>query len=270
MGLFDNTLILTDLDGTLLDSNAQISKGNIDAIMYYMENGGKFSFATGRNYLGMKYFYDIIPANAPAVTSNGAVIYDMANGCPCEVYPMGEIAEDICRKVLDRFDDIGIEVMLADSIYVLKPNIITDRHIEYTKMTAQDGTFENIPKPWVHLLLTRDPATIAEVYDYVTKEYGDKVFVQYSASYFLEVLVGGANKGSAARRIAEIVGVPQEGIYTVGDGQNDVELLSCTKNSFSPSNSHPDILRITANILPDNDNDPLAALVEHIKHLAEK
>ena len=71
MGIFDGTLILSDLDGTLLNSNAQISQGNIDALKYYMDNGGRFSFATGRNYLGMGYFNDSIPVNAPAVTSNG-------------------------------------------------------------------------------------------------------------------------------------------------------------------------------------------------------
>ena len=56
MGIFDGILILSDLDGTLLNSSAEISQRNIDTVKYFMDNGGKFSFATGRNYTSMSYF----------------------------------------------------------------------------------------------------------------------------------------------------------------------------------------------------------------------
>ncbi|MBO7275580.1 MAG: HAD family phosphatase [Clostridia bacterium] len=265
MGIFDGTLILSDLDGTLLNSSAEISQGNIDAIKYYMDNGGRFSFATGRNYTSMNYFYDTVPANAPAVTSNGAVIYDFASGNPLEIKPIGELGEQIAAEAIRRFPDIGIEVMMADCIYLLKPDVITDMHIKYTKTSAFDGDFDTIPKPWVHLLITRDPATIHEVYDFISSEYQNRAFAQYSAPYFLEVLIFGANKGTAARRIADLLGIGYDGLYTVGDGQNDVQLLSCTKNAFAPANAHDDIKKLCPNMLPDNNHDPIAALVEHIE-----
>jgi len=266
MGIFDGTLILSDMDGTLLNSKAEIPEGNIRALQYYMNNGGKFSFATGRNYEGMKYFCDVLKVNAPGVTSNGAVIFDFTKNEPKKVFPIGEIGEEIALELLKRFDDIGIEVMYAQSIYVLKANIITDQHIEYTKMSAKNATFEELPRPWVHMLITRDPATIAEVYDFIDKNYGEKVFFQYSAPFFLELQAKVSNKGNAALEIAQMLGIEKSGLYTVGDGQNDIQLLQCTQNCFAPGNAHPDVLKVTNNILTDNDNDTLASLVQFIEN----
>lgn len=265
MAIFDGVLILSDLDGTLLNTKAEISQGNIDAIKYFMDNGGKFSFATGRNYTSMSYFYDQITVNAPAVTSNGAVIYDFGMRKARQVFALGDLAREIAEDAISLFGDIGVEVMLEDTIYVLKSDPINKMHIEYTKAQAHYGDFDTIPKPWVHLLITRDPATIAEVHDFINTKYAGAAFAQYSAPYFLEVLIEGANKGAAARCIAEMIGVSPDGLYTVGDGLNDVQLLSCTKNAFAPANCHEEIKKITSNILPDNDNDTLAALIGHIK-----
>ena len=265
MGIFDGILILSDLDGTLLNSSAEISQRNIDTVKYFMDNGGKFSFATGRNYTSMSYFFDRIPANAPAVTSNGAVIYDFNIGQAREVYALGELAQEISEDVISVFGDVGVEVQLPNTIYVLKPDPINEMHIKYTKTVANYGGFDIIPEPWVGLLVTRDPATIAEVYDYINTKYAGRAFAQYSAPYFLEVLREGANKGAAAKRIAEMIGVTQDGLYTVGDGLNDVQLLSCTKNSFSPANCHNEVRSIASALLPDNDHDTVAELIEHIK-----
>lgn len=269
MGIFDGVLILSDLDGTLLNSSAEISERNIEAVKDFMANGGRFSFATGRNYTSMSYFYDCIPVNAPAVTSNGAVIYDFDAGCARRVYALGELGEKIARELLSRFDDIGIEVMLEDTIYVLKHDPINEMHIRYTKASAHYGGFEDIPKPWVHLLVTRDPATIGEVYDFVASNYSGSVFCQYSAPYFLEILIEGATKGAGARCIADMLDISYDDLYTVGDGLNDVQLLTCTQNSFAPENCHGEVRKIASHILPDNDHDTIAELIEHIRRTRE-
>ena len=48
MGIFDGILICTDLDGTLLANDKSISDENLRAIEYFKENGGYFTFVTGR------------------------------------------------------------------------------------------------------------------------------------------------------------------------------------------------------------------------------
>ena len=265
MGIFDNTLILSDLDGTFLNSEAKMTKGNIEAVRYYIENGGRFSFATGRNITGMRYFVDEMPVNAPAVVSNGALIYDFQKDSIVKSFPVGETGERLADALEDVFPDIGIEVLMPDGSHILRENYITERHIKYTKMPCYREGRENIPKPWLHMLLCCEPKNIGELELFVKERFGDSLFFQYSADFFIEVLIKGVNKGYSSLLVAEMLNIHKSNFYTVGDGQNDTELISCSPNAFAPVNAHPDVLKLKPQMLPDNDSDALAELIKIIE-----
>ena len=76
MGKFDGILLCTDLDGTLLSSKSVVSDGNIRAINYFKEQGGKFAFVTGRVPKGAGLMRKWVEPNAPIVVFNGAGVYD--------------------------------------------------------------------------------------------------------------------------------------------------------------------------------------------------
>ena len=76
MGKFDGVLLCTDLDDTLLTYDKRVSEGNVKALNYFMDNGGRFTFATGRVPRGAKLRREYIEPNAPMVCANGAGIYD--------------------------------------------------------------------------------------------------------------------------------------------------------------------------------------------------
>ena len=48
MGIFDGYLLVSDMDGTLLNSKGKLSEENKNAIEYFVDNGGEFTLATGR------------------------------------------------------------------------------------------------------------------------------------------------------------------------------------------------------------------------------
>ena len=71
--------LFTDIDGTLLNSQKEISQENIDSIHKLVEQGGHFSVATGRCAEITFPFVDNLPINAPAILFNGAAVYDIPN-----------------------------------------------------------------------------------------------------------------------------------------------------------------------------------------------
>lgn len=76
MGKFDGYLICSDVDGTFhMGDSIPV---NSQAIRYFTDNGGKFTFATGRtvDYLRRPEFRALI--NAPACLFNGSIVYDYA------------------------------------------------------------------------------------------------------------------------------------------------------------------------------------------------
>ena len=76
----DQTVLFSDLDGTLFDSRGEISSENRLAIEEYKARGGKFSISTGREPRNaMTYVRENI-TNAPSVAINGSAIYDFGTG----------------------------------------------------------------------------------------------------------------------------------------------------------------------------------------------
>ena len=79
MGKFDGFLICTDLDGTLLRNDKTISPENLQAIAYFKQEGGFFTFVTGRMPFFVSHVYDRIKPNAPIGCINGGGLYDYPN-----------------------------------------------------------------------------------------------------------------------------------------------------------------------------------------------
>jgi len=51
---FEGLMLVSDLDGTLLNSKLEVSEENIKAVSYFVDNGGIFTIATGRMELGTR------------------------------------------------------------------------------------------------------------------------------------------------------------------------------------------------------------------------
>ena len=75
MGKYTGVLLCTDFDGTL-EVSKKISKENLDAIKYFSDNGGIFTFASGRYYEFLLEQFPGFSSKAPILALNGAVFYD--------------------------------------------------------------------------------------------------------------------------------------------------------------------------------------------------
>ena len=80
MGKFDGVLLASDFDNTILNTELPrrtgcpippISQRNVEALRYFMDNGGRFAVATGRALPAFRMFAEQVPMNAPAVVCNG-------------------------------------------------------------------------------------------------------------------------------------------------------------------------------------------------------
>jgi len=261
---FDGIFILSDMDGTFLDSTSHVTKENAEAVKYFIENGGKFSFATGRSRQGMQHFLKDVEINAPGIVSNGAVIYDFTAGKPIIENAIGEAGLELTLDLRERFPDIGVEVAKDEGVFVAHLNEISKRHLERVNCPLVVMEPHEITQPWLNILITRDPETIGEVAEYIQKNYSDKVFSQFSAKFFYEVLSKTAGKGVAAIQLRDYLGIKPENFIVVGDGPNDVELLAVTENSYVTENGCDEAKRIAKYSLPANNDHAIAALIRRL------
>ena len=73
---YENYMLITDLDGTLIPRGGIVSAENRAAVRAFVNGGGHFGIATGRTPEAAGGYVKELPINAPCVFFNGSMLYD--------------------------------------------------------------------------------------------------------------------------------------------------------------------------------------------------
>ena len=73
---YSDYLLVSDMDGTLLNNQGLVSRENIESIKKFQRMGGRFTLATGRPQAFTWRVLENIALDAPAILYDGAVLYD--------------------------------------------------------------------------------------------------------------------------------------------------------------------------------------------------
>lgn len=264
MKKFSGVWILTDMDGTLLDSEGRLTPADRAAIDHFIDEGGLFSVATGRARRSVEGFLPHLRTSAPSIVDNGAWITDLDSGQTLRQAELGEAFAELVRRVIARFPMIGVEVCLPGVQYVANHNAYTERHHKNVGLELRRRTVEEIPLPWLKINLLEEHEILLDAMEYVTRQYKDGIFAQFSLPHIYEITASGFSKGDSALWLRQHLGVRPEDFYAVGDGTNDLELLaSAGPNACAPCNARPAVLARARLLLPEN-GAAIAALIDRL------
>ena len=147
MRKFEGILICTDLDGTLLRNDKSISTTNLDAIEYFKNEGGMFTFITGRPPYLAGDICDKVKPNAPFACFNGGGIYDHNN----QEYLWKEVLSPSVMELVSYIDqkmpDMGFQVDLFDKIYYCKENSAMEEFRRRTNSPNLVRHYNDIDEP---------------------------------------------------------------------------------------------------------------------------
>ncbi len=149
MGKFDGLLLASDFDDTLYGLDLRIPERNLEALRYFIGEGGRFSISTGRAHRTFAPFAHLVPMNAPAVLSNGAAIYDFQADKMLEQTCLPDSAPSDLAEVMERFPSLSLEVYYGEDIYVCNPNEITFAHLKKVNCDYTRCPIPDMPTPWV-------------------------------------------------------------------------------------------------------------------------
>lgn len=266
MNRFENFVIVSDFDGTLTGSDGKIPEKNIEAIEYFVKHGGKFTVSTGRTYKGF-HNYSAGLINAPVLLGNGADAFDYSVNKSVFSNAIGSDAVSVINRIAEKFPEIGIEVFSCNNeSYVLNPNEQSFRHFKGLLINDFREVKEISEKlfPAVKIMLSVNEKTF-EVQDFLrTIDLKTIKFIPCTGSY-VELLSEKAGKGRALHQLADHLCVPFRNIFAVGDGSNDVDMLSEAVNSFCPSGGDALALSAAKEILCSADDGVIAHLVSVIE-----
>lgn len=273
MGKFDGVLLASDFDNTILNTERPrrtgcpippISQRDLDALHYFMDNGGRFAVATGRALPAFRMFADQVPMNAPAVVSNGAALYDFQAGSYLEVLLLPEDIRTQGQTVLDRFPTAAVEAYHLDNIiHAVRPNEYTRQHQHVTHAGVSEvPTLLDVPTPLVKIMFEDAHEPLLTLRDYVLQQpWAADYEVFFSDKTLLEVTRKGASKGAMVQRLAERLGISMEHVYCAGDESNDLSMLAVAAQGFAPANCAEAVRQSGAVIVADCDHGALAEIV---------
>lgn len=269
MGKFDGVLFFSDYDDTLYNSHLTVSPENRAAIRYFMDNGGRFSVATGRAHRTFtpQIEKEQIPFNAPVVLSNGAAIYDYEKDGYLELTQLPKATSARLAALCETFPELGFEAYFGEEVYVYNPNEVTMRHLERVAVPYTVCPIEEMRTPWVKVILQQDEPYLRQVQAYITANWAPEYEVIFSNKYLLELTALGCNKGGMVAKVAKHLGIAPDKVYCIGDNQNDIPMLALSAIPFAPANCSQPVKDWGARILNHCDDHAVAQAIEILDHM---
>lgn len=246
MPKFSNTVLITDLDGTLLPHNKILNEKDLNALKYFRQNGGIFTIATGRIIQASEQFFDALRPDAPVILNNGGLIYNVDKKEIVYEQCADDAAYDYTVVLMEKFPEMGVEVNLPDGIFVVRMTEWERRHLDMTHLPYTEKGLDEIPKTgWCKVLYSMGGGRVRELSDYAAAMGWDKTSFVISGDFLFECLPKGCTKGSALKKLSEIEKWDTFTVAAAGDYNNDIEMLEFADIAIAPQNAQ-DIVKESA------------------------
>jgi len=224
-GAYD--LLVCDLDGTLLDDSLALDPALAEAFRRASGRGLAISLATGRMPAAVDAYRDELGVTAPVIYYNGAVVRD-AHGGP------DLVSLTLPRGVLHRawrvFSQAPVHPVFYrdDRLFCVERTLAVRRYCDdeglRVDVVDDPGQFLALGG-FIKALLIGHPRDLGIVREDLTPIVAEHGRLVRTRGDYLEIIPVGASKGAALARLSTHLGVMLERVVTVGDQENDLEML---------------------------------------------
>lgn len=263
MGKFDGYILFTDLDGTLITKNdkaeASISKENIDAINYFKENGGKFSFSTGRlpEYVKDSIMKFVTP-NAPVAVVGGSCIYDFEKDSYIRINHLNRDAYSIIYDAAENSRDLYENVYLNSESRALEINFENFKGMDFVRDSLENNN-------WCKAVFTaRKECTVLDLKERLLNDsrYNKKFDFVRSWPVGLEILNIDSTKGYCVSFLKKHLNMTTS--ICVGDFENDISMIEEADIGYAVENAIDSVKAVADRITVSNEGHALAKIISDI------
>ncbi|MFJ8079478.1 Cof-type HAD-IIB family hydrolase [Streptomyces sp. NPDC096205] len=262
-GATDIRLIVTDMDGTLLDDDKQPPAELWTALELLRERGVLFSPASGRQYATLAREFSGAADGMVFIAENGT--YVVRDGVelssdPLDKAVVADVLETVRRLNADGVD-VGAVVCGKRSAYVERadePFLAEVRKYYVENRVVADATAveDDILKVALFDFGPAERTTAPALAPFTATHQ-----VVVSGEHWVDLMNGTANKGAAIRRLQRELGITPAQTMVFGDYLNDLEMLDTADWSYAMANAHPEVVRRARHLAPANtDNGVLRTI----------
>ncbi|CAM5556003.1 Cof-type HAD-IIB family hydrolase [Streptomyces aurantiogriseus] len=260
----DIRLIVTDMDGTLLDDDKQVPERLWEVLALLRERGVLFSPASGRQYATLAREFAEVADGMVFIAENGTYVVRDGRELSSDPLDPAVVTRVVAavRRLAAGGVDVGAVVCGKRSAYVER---------------ADEAFLAEVRKYYVRHEVVEDVAAVEDdvikvaLFDFGSAEettapalapFADTHQVVVSGEHWVDIMNRTANKGAALRRLQRELGITPAQTLVFGDYLNDLEMLDAADWSFAMANAHPEVVRRARHLAPaNNDNGVLRTVV---------
>ncbi len=262
------TLYVTDLDGTLLNSNDQISQYSMEIINGLVAKGMQFTYATARSLVSASVVAKGLSTTIPVIAYNGALIVNPATGEVISSLSFtGEEAARI-REVLQEHGANPLVYAYVDGVE--RVSYVTGRENEgirrYLEVRKGDRRFRPLEDETLlyqgnifYFTCIADREELLPLYEIFKRDGRYRCTLQqelYRPEFFLEIMPEKASKAEAIKRLKEIWHCGK--VVSFGDAVNDIPMFEISDECYAVANGVAELKACATGVIASNDEDGVA------------
>lgn len=257
--------IVLDLDGTLLNSDHQVSERNHAVIKQAMAQNKTVIIATGKTRKSSEAILEQLQLTTPGVFVQGLILYD-ADGA---IRQQHTLDSKLARQVIQYAEMQGFSV-----IAYCGNRIVTKRLDSRVEKIAEFG--EPMPEAIGQLVNYLDQLKINKLIIFgdhrgklnalrwqLQQQLDGKIhFTDGGVLMALEALPKGTSKGQGVKTILRQLDIRPENVMAIGDGENDIEMLELVGLGVAVENAAEKLKAVADEIVANHDEDGVAEAIE--------
>lgn len=263
-------ILALDLDGTLTNSQKEISQPTLDALIKIQEQGKKVVLASGRPTYGITPLARQLQLDAYGsyiLSYNGGRIIDCRSG---KLVYNKTLPPDIVRplfEIIQRYRDKGVDILSYTSDSLLSgicPNEYSQREsfINHMPIVQAEDFPSQIESEVNKFLVTGHPEVLKEVKAEVNEHFRSYLYVYLSEPFFLEIMPPGIDKARSLLKLLTSVGLTADEMICCGDGYNDVSMIETAGLGVAMANAQLAVIEKADYITKSNDDDGVLHVIE--------
>ena len=263
-------LIATDLDGTFLGADTLPSADNRDAVLQAAALGVPTVFATGRPAPWLRTIDLVRQARPRAITSNGAMIVDLATAEILHTFPLDtDVTSEVIRDIRAELPRATFSVEFVDG-WGADANYPTGDRAP-ANLIVRDP-LELLSAGTIVKLLVRAGIPTTELMEQVAPIVADRLNVTFSVlmeNGFLEMSRPGVDKGTTLHLLLDELGISPADVAAFGDMPNDLPMLDLVGHPYVMDNAHDLLKQRGFPICGHHDNSAFATTVRDLLGLPD-
>ncbi len=260
-------LIALDMDGTVLNSQHQISAENKAAIQKARDNGVYVVLASGRPPEGLHQYLEELGMSTEhdyVLPYNGGQVRHIQTNDIIRAYALTK--EDACGLA-----GIARDLNLNIHAFSKEHGLITPSNNHYTDVEAKLNNmpitvmnFEDLADDDIiqKVMFIDDESILSPAIEKMPAELYEQYTVVRSAPFFLEILHNKTNKGLGVASLAEHLGIQQSEVICMGDAGNDLHMLQYAGLGIAMENASEELKAHAQFITKSNDEHGVAHAIE--------